>query len=83
MNFENPTFKPMDNPIQSAENFFTRFLTQNYLYCLNFYLLICPDWLCFDWALGSIKLIDSYYDYRIVFVILLYSFMYFLRYAKR
>lgn len=36
---------------------------------MNAWLLTCPDWLCFDWALGSIRLIDSLTDYRLSAII--------------
>lgn len=39
-------------------------LSQLYLYVLNVWLLLCPDWLSFDWALDSIELIDRMSDPR-------------------
>lgn len=75
INFEAPDFKPMDNPLASSNITLTRVLTQNYLYALNLWLLLCPDWLCFDWALGTIKLVEDICDYRVVFVVVLYIFV--------
>lgn len=66
INFEAPNFKPADNPLAASNNTLTRVLTQNYLYALNFWLLLCPDWLCFDWAIGTIPLIETWIDVRIL-----------------
>lgn len=48
---------------------------QNFLYALNFWLLLCPDWLSFDWALGSITLIDSLSDARLIGIIIFILFL--------
>lgn len=75
MNFETPKFNKMDNPSADPSSFvLTRILTQNFLYVLNFWLLLCPDWLCFDWALGSIQLVDSLTDLRIFSILIFYIF---------
>lgn len=76
MNFETPKFNRMDNPSADPSCFvLTRILTQNFLYILNFWLLLCPDWLCFDWALGSIQLVDSLTDLRILSILIFYVFL--------
>lgn len=64
MDFKSPTFKKMDNPLAAHGSFVVRALNQNYLYALNAWLLLCPDWLSFDWALGSIPLIETMVDPR-------------------
>lgn len=74
-NFESPTFRREDNPVASADDSLTRNLTQNYLYVLNFFLLIAPDWLCFDWSFDSIELISSFNDFRVVFIVIFYIFV--------
>lgn len=74
MNFESPKFKVMDNPLAASPKFLTRVLTQFYLYALNFWLLICPDWLSFDWALGSIPLVNKLEDQRNLGIIVLALF---------
>ncbi|KAJ6636668.1 Protein O-mannosyl-transferase TMTC4, partial [Pseudolycoriella hygida] len=66
MNFEKPQFKVMDNPIAAAESFTVRIFSQSFLYALNFWLLLCPVWLSFDWALGSINLVEKISDIRIL-----------------
>lgn len=75
INFEAPDFKPMDNPLAASNYTLTRVLTQNYLYALNLWLLLCPNWLCFDWALGTIKLVEQICDYRVAFIVLFYIFI--------
>lgn len=34
-------------------------LSYNYIYALNSWLLLCPEWLCFDWSMGCIPLVES------------------------
>ncbi|CAH1403315.1 unnamed protein product, partial [Nezara viridula] len=57
MNFTQPVFREIDNPHSFAESFIERILNYNYLYSLNAWLLLCPEWLCFDWSMGCIPLI--------------------------
>jgi hypothetical protein len=52
-----PRFSRGDNPAASAPQPLTRLLTFNHVYGLNLYLLLCPVWLCFDWALGCVPLV--------------------------
>uniref|UniRef100_A0A1S4GIF0 dolichyl-phosphate-mannose--protein mannosyltransferase n=1 Tax=Anopheles gambiae TaxID=7165 RepID=A0A1S4GIF0_ANOGA len=73
MDFESPRFHRMDNPIGATNSTISRLLSQSYLYWLNSWLLICPDWLSFDWALGSVPLLESVADYRMLFVVLFYA----------
>ncbi|XP_066254780.1 protein O-mannosyl-transferase TMTC4 [Euwallacea similis] len=74
MNFEGPTFSPTDNPSAFADKLFVRIFSYNYIYLLNILLLIWPQWLCFDWSMGCIPLIESFYDYRL-FLVLLFWFL--------
>lgn len=69
MEFKAPIFQPVDNPASFMHNIFLRILNYNYIYCLNIWLLICPEWLCFDWSMGCIPLIN-FNDKRILFVLL-------------
>ncbi len=41
-------------------------LNYNYLYSLNSWLLLNPWWLCFDWSMGCVPVIDSLWDQRIL-----------------
>jgi hypothetical protein len=54
-----PRFSRGDNPAASAPQLLTRLLTFNHIYGLNLYLLLCPVWLCFDWALGCVPLVSG------------------------
>lgn len=73
-NFEQPQFRDKDNLVAASEGL-TKILSQSYLYCLNLWLLLCPDWLSFDWALESISLIESFCDYRVIFIALCFAFL--------
>ncbi|XP_055851404.1 protein O-mannosyl-transferase TMTC4 [Episyrphus balteatus] len=71
-NFESPKFNAMDNPIAANEDLLTRILSQNFLYSLNCWILICPIWLSFDWALGSVELVTTPQDIRFSGIVLMY-----------
>ncbi|XP_059622180.1 protein O-mannosyl-transferase TMTC4 [Phlebotomus argentipes] len=75
MNFQSPSFKIMDNPVAASESLSTKSLSQMYLYALNYWLLLCPDWLSFDWALGSIRLVDSVLDMRLIPIVIFWVFL--------
>ncbi len=45
-------------------------LSYNYTYALNSWLLLNPWWLCFDWSMGCVSLLESFTDPRIVAVVL-------------
>lgn len=61
-----PIFQKVDNPASFAENFWTRAWTYNYLYSLNAWLLVCPEWLSFDWAMGCVPLLSHVNDIRLL-----------------
>lgn len=42
---------------------------------MNFWLLICPDWLCFDWSFGSIELVKIWFDVRVIAIFLFNVYM--------
>ncbi|KAK9712179.1 Protein O-mannosyl-transferase TMTC, DUF1736 [Popillia japonica] len=69
MNFEGPTFAKIDNPAAFSDHILTRILTYNYIYFLNVLLMIWPQWLCFDWSMGCIPVINNFCDTRVVFVL--------------
>ncbi|KAL5283551.1 TMTC4 family protein [Megaselia abdita] len=75
-NFESPKFEVMDNPIAGSDNYITKFLSQNFLYVLNLWLLICPHWLCFDWALGCVELVSTFFDGRVIGIIFMYLILF-------
>lgn len=49
--------------------------TYFYLHALHFWLMVCPDWLCFDWSHNCIKFVETLSDQRVFFSISLYSFL--------
>ncbi|CAD6993214.1 transmembrane and TPR repeat-containing protein CG5038 [Ceratitis capitata] len=71
--FQSPRFKPMDNPIAFNNDPLKRILSQNYLYVINWWILLCPQWLSFDWALGCIELINNVWDLRLQAILAMYS----------
>jgi len=70
-----PVFTKFDNPASLAE-ILPKYLTYLYLPCLNLWLLLCPSDLCCDWTMGSIPLVSSIADSRVL-VILGVSFVLF------
>ncbi|EDV30332.1 uncharacterized protein Dana_GF22999 [Drosophila ananassae] len=73
--FDSPTFKEVDNPVAHNANILTRGLSQQFLLVMNIWLMLCPHWLCYDWALGCVKLVTSIWDLRLQGVIGFYSVM--------
>lgn len=69
MGSSSPVFQRIDNPASFEENFFVRVANYNHVYALNAWLLLCPQWLCFDWSMGCLSLIRSITDVRIVSVV--------------
>ncbi|KAK9504103.1 hypothetical protein O3M35_010520 [Rhynocoris fuscipes] len=75
MDFKGPYFHKTDNPASFADGIFTRFINFNYIYVINLWILLCPEWLCFDWSMGCIPLINVkniFVDPRILAVIFLW-----------
>jgi len=52
-----------DNPAAAASSPW-RQLTYNYLLPVNSWLLLCPTFLCCDWTMGTIALVESVADRR-------------------
>lgn len=48
-------------------------INYNYLYAVNAWLLIVPQWLCFDWSMGCVPLIKSFTDPRLLCVAALWA----------
>ena len=44
--------------------FHTQIINYNYLYAINAWLLLVPQWLCFDWSMGCVPIINTYSDPR-------------------
>ncbi|XP_046622423.1 protein O-mannosyl-transferase TMTC4 isoform X1 [Neodiprion virginianus] len=85
MGFSPPRFQLVDNPASFVEPLPMRVLNFNYIYSLNAWLLLCPEWLSFDWAMGCVPLIHGL-DVRILAVfalwIVLGSFCYYVSSEK-
>ena len=75
-----PEFAPSDNPASDADSIVTRTLTYFLLPALNFWLLLCPRVLSFDWSMNAIPLVESVTDYRNVFSVVFYSSIVYLAY---
>ncbi|CAG9861076.1 unnamed protein product [Phyllotreta striolata] len=61
-----PHFSSADNPTAKEPEFLTRFFTFSYLPAFNFWLLIYPNNLSFDWGMDAIPRITTLNDYRII-----------------
>nr|CAD7424050.1 unnamed protein product [Timema monikensis] len=66
-----PTFQIVDNPASFSDSFIIRILTYNYIFALNVWLLVCPEWLCFDWSMGCVPLLN-WRDPRVAAVVTLW-----------
>ena len=64
MGFNAPDFSPSDNPASDSDSLSVRSLTFAYLPALNFYLLLCPVRLSFDWSMSAVPLVDTWSDAR-------------------
>ncbi|CAL1269182.1 unnamed protein product [Larinioides sclopetarius] len=58
-----PVFNRFDNPA-SVSKFPTRHLTYNYLLAVNAWLLLFPQYLCCDWTMSTIPLVNNFWDIR-------------------
>lgn len=67
-----PTFQVFDNPHSFVNGTLLRVLNYNYLYSIHSFLLVNPWWLCFDWSMGCIPVIESVSDLRILAVVALW-----------
>ncbi|KAK5646823.1 hypothetical protein RI129_005287 [Pyrocoelia pectoralis] len=76
MNFEGPNFTVADNPAAFSNNTISKVLTYNYIYLINILLLLWPEWLCFDWSMGCVPLVEHFTDVRSVFVVIFWIFLF-------
>ena len=53
--------------------FHTQIINYNYLYAINAWLLLVPQWLCFDWSMGCVPIINTYRDPRILCIVALWT----------
>ncbi|XP_030745752.1 protein O-mannosyl-transferase TMTC2-like [Sitophilus oryzae] len=61
-----PHFSTADNPTAKDQSFFNRAFTFSYLTVFNFWLLIFPDELSFDWGMEAIPRVKSVRDPRVL-----------------
>merc|ERR1712018_676676 len=66
MDFRAPTFQEGDNPTAFINSLCLRFLNYSYIYWLNLWLLLSPNWLCFDWSMGCLDYI-RHFDFGTIF----------------
>ncbi|XP_060892676.1 protein O-mannosyl-transferase TMTC2 [Labrus mixtus] len=59
-----PNFSNSDNPAADSPSLLTRTLTFFHLPAVNFWLLLCPDMLSFDWSMDALPLIRRLADWR-------------------
>ncbi|KAJ8734815.1 hypothetical protein PYW08_014065 [Mythimna loreyi] len=69
-----PEFKPTDNPAAFADTYFSKIATYNYIYAINLLLFIWPQWLCYDWSMGCIQLIEKALDERMILIYMMYLY---------
>lgn len=67
-----PNFSNSDNPAADSPSPLARTLTFFHLPAVNFWLLLCPDTLSFDWSMDALPLIRSLADWRNVPTVLFY-----------
>ncbi|XP_033637459.1 protein O-mannosyl-transferase TMTC4-like isoform X1 [Asterias rubens] len=70
-----PPFQHFDNPASFAEGAITRMVNYNFIYSINVWLLMVPHWLCFDWSMGCVSLIESTNDVRVLVPTALWVFL--------
>ena len=75
-----PEFAPSDNPASDSNVFLTRGLTYFLLPSLNFWMLLCPRILSFDWSMQAIPLVESLSDHRNLFTISFYTILGYIAY---
>lgn len=69
-----PVFTRFDNPASVAPTP-TRQLTYHYLISVNLWLLLFPCNLCCDWTMGTLPLVESFFDARNLGTVVAYAFL--------
>ncbi|XP_074651440.1 protein O-mannosyl-transferase TMTC2-like [Tubulanus polymorphus] len=75
MGLHPPEFAPADNPASDSASVLTRTLTYWYLPVLNFWLLLCPYVLSFDWSMEAVPLLETLTDLRNLWTLAFYSLL--------
>ena len=69
--FGQPEFQKQDNPASFHEDIFVRYGTFLVVSAKSLYSLVLPDCLVYDWQFGSIPLVESVFDERLILVALI------------
>jgi hypothetical protein len=75
MGNKTPEFAPSDNPASDSDSLLTKLLTFTLLPVFNFWILVCPRVLSFDWSMEAIPLVQNIFDFRNAFSIIFYSIL--------
>jgi len=73
MGNKTPDFSNSDNPAANSDSLLTRTLTFLYLPAFNFWILLCPTTLSFDWSMDAIPLLESIFDMRNFITVVFYG----------
>ena len=68
-----PSFSKADNPASHSSSFLTRALTFLHLPAQNFWLLLCPSKLSYDWSMNAVPLVTSLTDPRSTVALIFYA----------
>ncbi|XP_074604722.1 protein O-mannosyl-transferase TMTC1-like [Brevipalpus obovatus] len=71
-----PFFSEQDNPAAFSDSHLTRLLTYLYLCAFNGRLFVLPSTLAYDWQMGSVPLVQSLLDIRILELLLAMSIVF-------
>lgn len=77
-----PNFSNSDNPAADSPSLLTRTLTFFYLPAANFWLLLCPDMLSFDWSMDALPLIRTFADRRNILTVAFYLVLFLLAWVS-
>ncbi|CAC5409907.1 TMTC [Mytilus coruscus] len=75
MGNKTPEFAPSDNPAADSNNSLTKLLTFTLLPVYNFWILLCPRVLSFDWSMEAIPLVEKVLDARNSLTLLFYTIL--------
>lgn len=82
VDFKTPKFQEADNPPAFMSQMWQRSLNFQYIYGLNFWILLCPHWLCHDWAMDCVAMITDLQDARILLIIITWASLLFMVWKK-
>ena len=72
MDFKSPKFQEGDNPVAFLDDSVLRAVNFQYVWAVNIVIMILPNWLCYDWAMGCISLIGDFSDPRILTIVVMW-----------